>query len=71
MADDLVSLAAWLRRQALQAEAVANAATEPYGARLSEQDAVRFARASEVVKEAADRQRHERPIAPPAAANQA
>ena len=46
---DLIALAAWLRRQALQADA----ASAP-------DSAARLARASDIVKEAADRQRHER-----------
>jgi hypothetical protein len=62
---DLISLAAWLHREAKQAEMAAAGAAEPYGARLSLQDAARFARASEIVKEAADRQRQERANAAP------
>jgi len=44
---DLISLAAWLRRQALDARATPETATQ-------------LERASEIVKEAADRKRHER-----------
>ena len=69
---DLISLAAWLHRQAVQAEASAESASEEYGARATLQSAARFAQASKVVKEAADRQRQEQrqPAPQPAAANQ-
>jgi|SRR5215831_15664479 len=62
---NLISLAAWLHREAKQAEAAAQAAAEPDDANLSRQDAARLARASEIVKEAADRQRHEQAAAKP------
>jgi hypothetical protein len=57
----LISLAAWLHRASIQAEAAAD-----------EIGAVRLAHASAVVKEAADRERQEQsvPAARPIAANQ-
>jgi hypothetical protein len=61
MADDvdLIALAAWLHRQAVQTEACADY-DEEYGARTTLESAARLAQASQVVKEAADRQRQER-----------
>jgi hypothetical protein len=61
MADDidLISLAAWLHRQAVQAEASADY-DEEYGARATLESAARLAQAARVVKEAADGQRQER-----------
>lgn len=73
MADDvdLIALAAWLHRQALHTEACADY-DEEYAARATLESAARLAQASQVVKEAADRQRRER-VTPPrtTAANQA
>jgi hypothetical protein len=54
---DLVALAAWLRRQALTAETLAS---KPGAEQAGKDAAARLMRASEVVKGAADRNRHQR-----------
>jgi hypothetical protein len=67
---DLISLAAWLHRRAVQAEAGA-AYDEEYGARAALESSARLAQAARVVKEAADGQRQERAAkSRPTAANQ-
>jgi hypothetical protein len=70
---DLISLAAWLWRLAKQAEASPDLIRDPEGVVLTWQDAARLARASEIVKDAADQQRQEKAAAGPgrSAANEA
>src|SRR5262249_24505148 len=54
----LISLAAWLHRQAEQFRACAD--SEEYGARATLETAARLAQASRIVREAADRERGSR-----------
>jgi hypothetical protein len=53
---NLIALAAWLHHQSEQAEAAADSDADEYGARATLETAARLARASRVVKEAADQE---------------
>ena len=64
---NLISLAAWLHRQAEQVRACAEMDSEEYGARATLETAARLAQASRIVREAADRERGRRNSKLPAA----
>jgi len=64
---NLISLAAWLHRQAEQVRACAEMDSEEYGARATLETAARLAQASRIVREAADRERGRRNDKLPAA----
>ena len=59
-AGSLISLAAWLRREAASATRAADSAADPYGRQISLDAAARLEHASEVVKEVADQERKSR-----------
>jgi hypothetical protein len=67
----LIALAAWLHRQATQAQATAESDADENSALASLEAAARLAQASRVVKEAADQERGGNKKPKPFAANQA